>query len=259
MARLKDPVNSYEKFLRAVVSHALECTVIKKWNPDDALYVIFEEIKTSIKLSVVPPRLREKDMRVATLRKEEIVIDGSDPIPFDWKHLKKPLQNLHGATAEEVVEDEGDDRHGPTTHQRTALRASTDDQGLPTASTKRRTHRGPARRGVSDGGDANATAHRSHAAALHNVSVPAEAAGRCPKRQAKTPTSEPGPSSGDHSSLPPVASKRPKTAAQHQPAGAHADQQQAPQGGWQLNGQLDAAALDVATVVMHMYRKTHGI
>ena len=65
--------------MQAVVSHALECTVIKKWNPDDALYVIFEEIKTSLKLSVVPPRLREQDMRVAILRKEEIVIDGAQP------------------------------------------------------------------------------------------------------------------------------------------------------------------------------------
>ena len=144
------------------------------------------------------------------------------------------------------------------------LRESTGGKGLPTASTKRRTRRGPARKVASDEGDTNVTAHRSRAAAPNNTPVPAEANGRCPKRQAGTPTSEPGPSSSDHNSLPPAASKRPKVAAQHNPAVAPADvieidQQQAPHGGMQLQGQLNAVALDAATVVMHMYRKTHGI
>ena len=233
---------------------------------------------------------------------------GSDPIPFDWRYLEKPLLNLHRAPAEEIVEDEGDNSPGPTMHQKVSAsprarlalccsaltgrlddairrvncgtpaacepklihhltaqprdapqdaRESTDDQRLPTASTRRRTRRGPAHRGASDGGDANVQAHRSRAAAPPNTPVPAEAAGRCPKRQARNPSSEPA--SGDHSRVPPDASKRPKVAAQHKPAAAPAGQQQAPHGGMQLTGQLNLAALDAATVVMHMYRTFNGI
>ena len=62
--------------MQAVLFHALECSFIKKWNPDHSLYVIFEEIKTSIKITVVPPRLRDS-LRTASLRKEKMVIDGA--------------------------------------------------------------------------------------------------------------------------------------------------------------------------------------
>ena len=74
----------------------------------------------------------------------------------------------------------------------------------------------------------------------------------------------PEPSLGDRNNLPPAASKRPKVAAQHNPAVAPADiieidQQQAPHGGMQLKNQLNAVALDAATAVMHMYRQENGI
>ena len=63
--------------MQVVLSHALECSFIKRWNPDHAfLYVIFEEIKTSIRLSVVPPRERVNS-RTASIRKKEVVIDGA--------------------------------------------------------------------------------------------------------------------------------------------------------------------------------------
>ena len=63
--------------MQVVLSHAMECTFIKKRNSDNVfLYVIVGEIRTSIKISVVPPRLID-NKRTVSLCKEAIVIDGA--------------------------------------------------------------------------------------------------------------------------------------------------------------------------------------